>query len=351
MTLHVLVMKADLGGSSFYRIDEPARVLRRNHPDLTIEIETDIDVNATRFIDGRVEVAEVRTDADVIVLQRPLTQGHSEVARVARQQGIRVVVDIDDDFHNVHPDNIAAASTDPAQNPWHNKLWLTRTLRFSDVVTVSTPALLKYASAPGRPGPVGVVIRNRIPERALLVRGRHPEALTSIGWAGTLQTHPRDMARARGALAKVNAPFVVVGDDIGIARALDVPADRVTLAASWTDTVDKYWQTIADSFGVGIAPLEPSKFNRAKSWLKPAEYCALGIPYVASSTPEYQRIVAESGSGFTAESTGRWSSALASALDHREEYAIAGRAWAAKNTLELHADEWLAAWTLAARSK
>lgn len=343
-------MQADFGGSGFYRVTEPARVVRDISPDTQIFIAGDVDVEAVRYQDGRVEVTEVKTDVDVLVLQRPMTQAVSEVARVARQQGIKIVVDIDDDFHNVHPQNVAADSTDPHKDQWHNRLWLMRTVGFSHVVTVSTPALLKYTSNNRLPeGPCGVVVRNWIPERALQIQA-NADAVDTVGWTGTMQTHPRDVVRARGALAQVHSPFVVVGDDTGVATALGIRPDRVTLVP-WLDSVEQYWQAMADSFGIGIAPLEPSKFNRSKSWLKPAEYCALGIPFVVSPVPEYQEIVHQAGGGLTAASEGRWGKAIASVHADREQFAAAGKRWATEHTLENHAGEWLAAWQLAAEAK
>ena len=54
----------------------------------------------------------------------------------------------------------------------------------------------------------------------------------------------------------------------------------------------------------GIVPLQRSRFNEAKSNLKGLEYAALGVPFVASPTAEYERLAEskfEAGRGTIAD--------------------------------------------------
>ena len=60
-----------------------------------------------------------------------------------------------------------------------------------------------------------------------------------------------------------------------------------------------YTSSVAE-LGVGLVPLLDSAFNRAKSWLKGLEYAALGVPFVASPTPEYVKL-AGLGAGLLAD--------------------------------------------------
>jgi glycosyltransferase involved in cell wall biosynthesis len=41
---------------------------------------------------------------------------------------------------------------------------------------------------------------------------------------------------------------------------------------------------------IAIAPLADTEFNRAKSWLKPLEAAAFGLPFVASDVPAYREL-------------------------------------------------------------
>lgn len=340
MKVHLL--QADGGGSGFYRMSEPARAVNEAYGEV-VTVDQDLDVHARQRWDGSVSVQSVDVDCDVIVLQRPLNQSHYAIAECARAQGMAVVVELDDDFHNVHPGNAAYDAVDPAYNPWSNKNWLIRTIAQAHLLTCTTPALLKYADGARIPGRV---VRNRLPASALEIAPADP-APRSVGWTGTTQTHPADLQRGRGALDRTDLLMRVVGDTTGVAAALGVPLERVSLAAPWIRDHHDYWTAIRDHIGVGIAPLESSKFNRAKSWLKPLEYATLGIPFVVSPLPEYQLIAKESGGGLVAHSAGAWARAverIASDDGYRAELAARGRTWAESHTLESHADEWYGAW-------
>jgi hypothetical protein len=60
------------------------------------------------------------------------------------------------------------------------------------------------------------------------------------------------------------------------------------------------------AFDIGIAPLTDIPFNHAKSWIKPLEYVAAGIPFVASKSPEYKRFQKRYGVGRFANKAADW---------------------------------------------
>lgn len=337
--MRVFCLLSDKGGSGFYRVSEPARAARAHGVDSSSGFE--LSVEAERFQDGSYIVDEIRQDVDVLMLQRPLPQIHYAIALAAKAQGIPLVIDLDDDFHNVHHKNIAVAATNYRQSPLENTRWLMKTLELGDVVTVSTPALLKYAV----PGTRGVVVRNRIPEAALRIPERLP--MGTVGWTGNVATHPEDLQSARGVLDLIGTPISIVGHRGGVADALQIPESRVRLTSGWVDTVPIYWRALNGSMDVGIVPLESSVFNKAKSALKGSEYAALGKPFIASPLPEYKRLVDESGAGVLATGPRQWANAAKHLLEDGESYRKAGKEWAAENTLEKHIDEWIGAWELA----
>ena len=97
---------------------------------------------------------------------------------------------------------------------------------------------------------------------------------------------------------------------------------------------------------IGIVPLRASAFNDAKSYLKGLEYAALGIPFVASSTPEYARL-ADLGVGVLSVSKKDWYRHLDRLLKspyYREDVASRGFEWAKTQTYELRAYQWAEAW-------
>jgi len=341
--VHLIPM--DDGACSYYRIREPVRVARSIGVDA--EWFAEIQVVATHHPSGVTEVHELRHDCDVLVLQRPLMQATYAIAVQAQRQGIKVVVELDDDLHAVHRRNTVEPFIDPKKQPWHNRDWAAKTIAIADLLTVSTPALTRY-------GPEkAVVVRNRLPEACLALRPAVSPARRTVGWTGTLGVHPADLQATEGGLAKVQAPISIVGDDRGVADALKVPPGRVSLGATWDPDIPAYWKLIAENMGVGIAPLEMSAFNESKSALKPTEMCALGIPFVASPTSEYKRMVAESGAGLIAQSRGQWARMVNRLLNDDAEYERMrqrGAEWAADQTLERHIGSFVHAWERAADS-
>jgi len=80
---------------------------------------------------------------------------------------------------------------------------------------------------------------------------------------------------------------------------------------------------------------------------------ALGIPFVASPTSEYKRMVAESGAGLIAQSRGQWARMVNRLLNDDEEYERMRQRsaeWTADNTLERHVGDFVHAWERAADS-
>jgi glycosyltransferase involved in cell wall biosynthesis len=75
---------------------------------------------------------------------------------------------------------------------------------------------------------------------------------------------------------------------------------------------------------IGLVPLERGVFNEAKSCLKGLEYGACGIPFVASSTGEYVRLVAEAPVGLLADTPEEWRHALDLLVSDKETRRVMG---------------------------
>lgn len=342
--MRVFAVPMDDGACGFFRVTEPARAAKAAGVDVTVS--NAFPVVADEWPDGWAKVYEFQVDCDVLILQRPLAQKVHAVAVAAKQQGIKIVVEMDDNLHKAHKANTVQPWIDPANSPLHNWEWASKTIELADLLTVSTPALAEQYG-PDR----SVVVRNRLPEAALACRPGVSPARGVIGWTGHIGVHPEDLQATRGALRAVDAPIRIVGSDEGAAAALKVPKNRITLGADWDPDIPAYWRNTAANIGIGIAPLQTSEFNRAKSWLKCGEYLALGIPFVASPLPEYVTLVEESGVGTIATSQADWVRALRLLTTDDEEYQRqrkAGIEWAAQHTLEQHVHEWIAAWEKAA---
>jgi hypothetical protein len=137
------------------------------------------------------------------------------------------------------------------------------------------------------------------------------------------------------------AAFRTVGDGKGTGAAFGLPVDVSGAPVELED-----WPAAVASLGVGIAPLADTRFNAAKSWLKPLEMSALGVPWVASPRAEYARLH-RLGAGMLADNSRRWYRALRRLLDSeaaRKEQAEANRAVADSLRLRDRCGEWMTAW-------
>jgi glycosyltransferase involved in cell wall biosynthesis len=281
-------------------------------------------------------------DFDVVVFQRPLAWRNVFAIQLLQRNGVRCVVELDDDLASVHAQHDAFAYLNPATHPEANSQHLARCCMHADAVVVTTPAL---ARAYGQKR--AVVVENHIPRRYLAVEADRDPDLVRIGWTGKIGSHAGDLNVLQGAMSTVlrsepSARLCVLGDNTGVDRVLGLP-DPPELVVGVG--MDRYPYEVA-RFDIGIAPLADTMFNRSKSWLKPLDYAATGVPFVCSGTDEYKRFTAQ-GCGNIAERSRQWVSALRRLIQSpslRAEQAEAGREVAARWVMEDHVDRYVEAW-------
>lgn len=344
--MKVQILAADKGGCGFYRCVEPARVAR--DLDVDVEVIYGLDVEARESISTKmVEVTEVHSDADLLVVQRPLSNALTSMIEQAQRQGIATIVEIDDDFDNTSKRNIAYKYMHEGDHSGAH--WVRKATSLADLVTVSTPALEKYA-----PHGRSEVLRNCVPQSLVdcfpVYERRDPEALLSVGWTGTTQTHPNDLQVTKGSindvLTEYNAGFNVVGDGKNVQKFLRLDSTIPFDYTGWTE-LDMYYSDLVLYLDIGIVPLELSNFNQAKSTLKGLEMAALGIPFVASPTREYLRLEAY-GVGKTAKAPGDWRRHLGRWLRDPERSVKDAKKYRGiieeNFTYELNAQSWINAW-------
>jgi hypothetical protein len=330
----------------------PSEVLQRQGHEIDVRPPEHRDISLKISGDRRDRSAYVEdvlnVDADVVVFQRITHRFMAEAIPILRAKGVAVVVDIDDDLTTVHPRNpaydgyhpknewrINQRSGDFSRNSWHN---LTEACRQATLVTVSTPALLETYATHGR----GQVIFNHLPEHYY---GVPHEDSDLIGWPAHLYSHPDDPSALGGAVARLCSSvgdFQVTGDPTGCGAAFGLGRDPLG-----HDPVDIMgWPAAVAELGIGICPLADTKFNRAKSWLKPLELSALGVPWVGSPRVEYERLHGL-GCGVLANTPNRWFKELRRLRESpalRRDRAEAGREVASGFRLELNAWRWIEAW-------
>lgn len=337
---------ADKTACGFYRMTEPARALREQGHDVQVVLPAgrtgDVGLNGFQDEHGNLVGVTTPEDADVMVFQR-ITMGQlAQAIPLIRAKGIAVVVDMDDDLTAIDPRNIAWTAMHPKMGkPGHSWDNATRACMAATLVTVSTPALLATYAPHGR----GVVLENCVPAAYLDVEHHDSDV---IGWPGSVHSHPGDPMVAGSAPSRLvheGHRFMVVGDGEGAREAFGLPKEPET--TGFVELAD--WPRAVTRLGVGMAPLVDTRFNAAKSFLKPLEMSACGVPWVASPRAEYTRFH-RLGAGILADKPSRWYRHLRDLATNpamRDELSAAGRQVAADWTVEGRAWRWLEAWASA----
>ena len=253
---------------------------------------------------------------DVVVLKLLMRRDTPHQVIQARKTGQKVIVDVDDFYAGLTPDNQAYAVTHPDQDPERNRDHYERVIAAADVVTVSTPFLLDWYS---ERHPDVRMVRNgvdfgrytRVKDRA----GWQP----TIGWVGGIPWRSGDLETLREWL-----PSFVAEHDLQLHHSghLDKRPDTFWQKAGVPeDLVSTYpmrpildYPQLFDGFQIGIVPLTDIPFNHAKSTIKGLEYAAAGIPFVAAASPEYVRL-ADLGIGRVASTPDEWIKHMTDLLD------------------------------------
>lgn len=348
--MKVVVHPADKNGCGTYRMILPAQALAAQGHDVTIAFDYTYQARwqPSAWGDRIIEIVE-EVDADVVVLQRPLKRTLVELIDALQDRGVAVVVEIDDDFHSIHPRNPAWKNSNPLTDRDRNREWLKKACARADLVTVSTSALAKRYGAHERVA----VLPNCVPDwYTRLSPGSYtaenlprPEGVL-VGWSGSVVTHPDDLDATGGALAEIDCGFHVIGTGLRVKDALGLKVEPT--ATGWLP-IEAYPEGLMQ-LDVGIVPLAAHEFNEAKSYLKGLEYAAVGVPFVASPTGEYRKLARE-GIGWTADSPAEWRwlvEELVKDTAHRRALSVAYREQVRDQfTIEKNAHRWWEAWEFA----
>lgn len=330
--MKVQSVPSDDSGCGVYRTFLPA--VASASDDLTVHAHLPVVFDSPAY--GRVVDADpYAPDVDVVAVHRPMSRHMFEALTILQSKGVAVVVDIDDDLEAIPRGIKAWDAAQPHRNPDENWRWFAKIAARADWVTVSTPQLAEVYGSHGRV----TVVPNTVPSEWLGFTRAEGDPLT-VGWAGSPAHHPFDLEQTAGQVGQVVAEQDARFHTIGHPDTLE----RLKVAGTWEPWMPwgEYVQALA-KFDVGLVPLKDSRFNRGKSWLKGLELAALGIPFVASPTPEYRRLDA----GLLAKGAGGWRkhlTALLTARGLREEVIGRGRDAAARWTVEGNVHLWWEAW-------
>lgn len=352
--LKVCVMPADSAGCGYYRLIWAAEYLQNLGYDIEIQYPKAKELNGGKATglevhfrgdirdDPNAEIVDVKVpgEADVLVMQRLSHHWHARVIEILRSKGVAMVIDMDDDLSNIHPDNKAFINYHPKNHhtpySWKN---VEQACKAATMVTVSTQQLLNVYARHGR----GQVIDNYIPERYLRIKVDQDKV---FGWPGTTDSHPNDLQVTGGVVQQLiedGYDFRVIGPVTKAQSALRLkdqpPHTGVVQLLNWPLEIAK--------LQVMLAPLAPTAFNTGKSRLKAIEAASVGVPWVGSPRAEYRRFHKESRSGLLADSRKEWYKAIKQLMDDaslRQELGENGREYTRDQTVEKNAWRLWEAW-------
>jgi len=280
-----------------------------------------------------------RPASHVLVGQRISNEGTSKRWLAAAGE-VRRVFELDDDLLNVDLGS-------PMARAFYNDVAVRRrfleNIRSADAVTVSTAYLAGVVQAQYEVDAPVFVLPNCLDSAVLGLAPVAQAGPMTVGWAGS-DTHAGDFAYVRGPLRRFFARHPGIGMTfmgVDYRHVVGAPWGRlVPWVPIWSDPL-AYMRRL--DWQVGLAPLAPTQFNRAKSDLKALEYGARGIVVVASDITPYSDFVRHGETGFLVKRDHEWIEylrILAADSGLRARMGAAAREVARQRIIENHIRLW-----------
>ena len=244
---------------------------------------------------------------EMLVFKLPMHISNIAAAEIALSQGTKIVVDIDDWFDNLPDSNRAKQITDPELNKENNRDIYFQVIEMAHALICSTPFLYEFYKNKYPTKPI-FMVRNSIdigrwPKRKFV--RRRPV----IGWVGATPWRGNDLEQLapffQHYLKSRNVKFHHSGTSPGARNAFELLEIEKSYVSTSSMIPITHVQRLFTNIDIGIVPLSNIQFNHAKSYLKGLEYAAAGIPFVSSSTPEYE-FLASHGVGRIAKTNDDW---------------------------------------------
>jgi hypothetical protein len=335
---HVAVFPSDATGSGFYRMITPGRAVAATGKPVTV-MPRSPQITIDR--QGKVHGINVGS-AKVVVLQRPGSYQIPQIIPILQDNGVKVVLDLDDSLSTIHPRNVAFKSYDPRVSHKRNWMHAARACELADLVTVTTVAL---AEEYGRHGRVAI-IPNHVPESYLKIQ-RPSNEVPVVGWTGWTSTHVGDLSVTHGMINQVlidtGAKFAAFGDPRIFS---DLQIRYQPPHENWGFTSIPNYPGRLVGMDIGIVPLKKSQFNECKSWLKGLEMASLGIVPVVTPTGDYQNLI-DMGAAIPAATPREWYDRVKELIldqDYRLEMSQKVRTTVENWTVEQNWHKWWNAW-------
>lgn len=249
--------------------------------------------------------------ADIVVTQRhairTLADAQALIA-LCRANRTRLIYDLDDDLLHVPRNHPEAAMLAPLAEI------VTHLAQKADSVWVSTPRL---AARVGNARARTIVIPNALDERIWWppVNAAPPRATTRLLVMGTA-THAADLGMIMPVLRRMH-------DTFGERIAIEVIGTTPDAVPPWMQRIEPPqnmftypafvdWFSRQGRWDIGLAPLQDTPFNRAKSAIKAMDYAGIGLPTIASDIGVYTGTIIDGETGLLVPNTEpAWFAAIA----------------------------------------
>ncbi|GGW98601.1 glycosyltransferase family 4 protein [Streptomyces chartreusis] len=286
-----------------------------------------------------------RAPLDTIIGCRIAMPGPSRAWRELKDQGVRLVLDLDDDYFHLDPSNARAVEV------WtpEMQLSLAANLAISDVVTCCSEPLaevLREFADDVRVVPNGLPAQFLGTPRDYQAEGRP----LYVGWAGSGSTIA-ELPLAVRALNRISQYRRPGGGEVMVRLVGITPEDAMARgmkgkqvgALGWVPHPEQYVRDVVSEFDVWCAPYRDIAFNRAKFPTKWLESSMLGIPLIASDIEPYRRVIRHGETGFLVRyehEWGRYLKQLADDPELRQRIGMAARAEASGSILQAVQFQW-----------
>jgi len=290
-----VVMLKDKSGSGYWRMLIPARYMDRS------KFSIDVSEIGVHFSD--------LMDYDTIFVQRVHTWDEFYTVERLKENGKKIVYDIDDDIFSIPESNPAF---DIMGNDYQESA--AAMMELVDAITTTSQVLKEKLGHKEKTFVIPNAIDLKDGWRSTGYVGS-PDNKKRILWQGSA-THGEDWKLCIEAIDEImkendEVLLLILGYLPPVVQNyLEDPS------ATWWDDKVQYMdfsepetyariskQIRAD---VALAPLESSEFNRSKSCIKFVEFTAMGIPTIASNVTPYKEVIRHGENGFMASTKDEW---------------------------------------------
>ena len=230
---------------------------------------------------------------DIVIIQRVLLIETIPLIQSIRNSGVKVLVDFDDSYDRIRPDNAAYefwGSGVVTVNGEKKELDVHPIEHFKTVLTTCSGFMCPSEELVNDWGGFakGYYLPNYLDHRSYIphINEDYPEvSLPVVGWGGSLSHIPSfEESGVKEALVRLHAEgkikLMIFGDDRVVSK-MEIPETKYLPYCRFYE-----WPNYLSKIDIGIAPLA-GEYDARRSRLKVAEYQMMGIPFVATHGSPY----------------------------------------------------------------